>query len=199
MMRWAACLAAGIVCAAATFGTELRADFGGFERPDIRSTASGSFVLRAAGMPRSFTIQLMAADAEHKAIDTDAEVASLTEADVWVIGLEDWAATDWLRSSPLHTLFAEQLHRTAPDRPYRMFSWRLRNGRQVDLYFVHLGHAGGAAEACVASTIYAMSRAGIAARRSAGADPWANLRVQPVTRVRSAKGAFCGTAAAGTD
>lgn len=198
-MRWAVCLAAGIMCAAASFGTELRADFGGLHRPELRSSASGSFVLRAAGMPRSFTIQLMAADAAHKAIDTKAEVASLTEADVWVIGLEDWAATDWLRSSPIHALFAERLNRTAPDRPYRMFNWRLRDGRQVDLYFVHLGHAGGTDEACIASTIYAMSRAGIAARRGAAAQGWGGLRAQPVARVHSARGAFCETASAGAD
>ena len=189
-MRWALGLAAGFFCAAASFGTDLKADWGGVDRPELRA-GSGSFVLRAAGMPRSFTTQLMAADAAHKAIDTKAEVASLTEADVWVIGLEDWAATDWLRTSPIYALFAERLHGTDAQTPYRMFNWRLRDGRQVDLYFVHLGHAGGAAEACVASTIYAMSRAGIAARRMQAAEASFGLRSQPLARTHSARGAFC--------
>lgn len=190
-MRWAACLAAGIVCAVANFGTELKADWGGLDRP-VTQAAKGSFVLRAAGMPRSFTTQLMAADAEDKAIDTKAKVASLTEADVWVIGLQDWRATDWLQSSPLYGLFADKLHRTEAETPYRMFNWTLRDGRQVELYFVHLGHAAGDDEACVASTIYAMSRASIEARRVSAANAWNALRAQPRRGpVAAGPGAFC--------
>lgn len=189
-MRWATCLAAGIVCAAATFGTELDAGWGGLDRPEVHA-GGDSFVLRAAGMPRSFTTQLMAADAEHKAIDTKAKVASLTEADVWVIGLDDWRATEWLRTSPLYGLFAERLHSTGADTPYRMFNWTLKGGRQVELYFVHLGHAADAGEACLASTIYAMSRASIAARRDHAAQRWHGQRAQPRRTVVSGKGAFC--------
>ncbi|MEM8579415.1 MAG: hypothetical protein AAGF60_16320 [Pseudomonadota bacterium] len=149
------------------------------------------FVLRAAGMPRTFTAKIIEADADSGALDTDSKVASLTEADVWVIGLEDWDRTDWLKSSPIYALFAQRLHDTAPAVPYRLFNWTLKDGRQIDLYFVHLGHAEEAGQACMASTIYAMSRSGIAARRAIAAAAWDGGRAQPVVRTRSTRGAFC--------
>ncbi|MEO0390342.1 MAG: hypothetical protein AAF218_05315 [Pseudomonadota bacterium] len=189
-MRWAACLAAGAVCAAATLTPPANADWGGLERPAVQGVAD-RFVLRAAGMPRSFTTKLIEADAEHAVLDTEAKVASLTEADVWVIGLADWAQTEWLQGSPLYQLFAQRLHHTDADTPYRMFNWTLHDGRQIDLYFVHLGHVNVTGEACLASTIYALSRTGIAARRAMAAQTWDGGRAHPVHRTSAARGAFC--------
>ncbi|WP_299612327.1 hypothetical protein [uncultured Tateyamaria sp.] len=126
-----------------------------------------AIVLRSVRMPGAFGKLILDLDASAGLIDRTRDVADLTDADVWVVGLQDWSDTQWLKSSPLHTLFAAHLHSAAPTQKFKSFQWNVRNGQMLDVHFVNLNSAGTLSEACLAELVYRLSQRAVTSRRVA--------------------------------
>lgn len=126
-----------------------------------------SIVLRSVRMPGAFGKLLLDMDAEARMIDRARDVATLTDADVWVVGLEGWSDTDWLESSPLHRLFAKHLHVASPALRFKSFQWNVRDGQMMDVHFVNLERVSDVSEACLAELVYRLSQRAVSHRRAA--------------------------------
>ncbi|MBM2292828.1 hypothetical protein JQX09_17490 [Sulfitobacter pseudonitzschiae] len=116
------------------------------------------FVLRMAGMPEGVGRAMMQIDAPDQAMNRHQEVSDLAGADVWIVGLQDWQQTDWLRDTPWSALFAERLNETPDSTVYRSFQWRVRTGQYVDVHFVNLSQTQGMPPLCLALAVYDLSR-----------------------------------------
>jgi len=122
-------------------------------------------VLRSVRMPDAFGPLLLEMDADKRIIDRKREVAILTDADVWVVGLSGWSDTKWLEKSPLHAMFADHLQSTAPHLKYKSFRWNVREGRMLDVHFVNLETAGTLTTSCLAEQVYRLSHRVLTSRR----------------------------------
>lgn len=126
-----------------------------------------AIVLRSVRMPGAFGSLLLDLDADAGMIDRTRDVANLTDADVWVVGLEGWSDTDWLQTSPLHKLFAAHLHSASPALRFKSFQWNVRDGQMMDVHFVNLKRASELSEACLAELVYRLSQRAVTSRRVA--------------------------------
>lgn len=116
------------------------------------------FILRMAGMPDGVGQAMMQIDATDQAMNRHQQVSDLAGADVWVVGLQDWQQTDWLRDTPWSALFAERLNATPDSTIYRSFQWRVRTGQYVDVHFVNLSQTKQMRPLCLALAVYDLSR-----------------------------------------
>ncbi len=116
------------------------------------------FILRMAGMPDGVGRAMMQIDAPDQAMNRHQQVSDLSGADVWVVGLQDWQQTDWLRDTPWSTLFAERLNATPDSTVYRSFQWRVRTGQYIDVHFVNLSQTRDMPPLCLALAVYDLSR-----------------------------------------
>jgi hypothetical protein len=126
------------------------------------------FIMRMAGMPKDVGEAIWQVDATDQALNRHQEVTGLSGADVWVVGLQDWQQTDWLKDSPWHTLFAERLNGTADTTVFRSFQWRVRPGQHVDVHFVNLSQTQDMPALCLALAVYDLSREAMPALRVNG-------------------------------
>lgn len=146
-----------------------------------------TIVLRSVRMPQAFGKLLLDMDADARMIDRRRDVADLTDADVWVVGLEGWTDTQWLAKSPLHTLFAADLHEAAPSLKYKSFQWKITEGQMLDVHFVNLNTASELGDACLAEQIYRLSQRVITSRR-AGDLSLARVRARPIVGLAQGPG-----------
>ncbi len=116
------------------------------------------FVLRMAGLPDGVGQAMLRIDAADQAMNSHQEVSGLSGADVWVVGLQDWQQTDWLKNSPWHALFAARLSESAETTLFRSFQWRVRTGQHIDVHFVNLSQAQDVPRLCLALAVYDLSR-----------------------------------------
>lgn len=130
------------------------------------SDVETQIVLRTVRMPDAIDTYMLALDAGPQLIDRQHPVAEFWDADVWIVGLRDWSDTAWLAGSPLHGLFASELHAVETDARFKSFEWNAGAGRQLDLHFVNLSEAAALGEACLAQTLYRLSQFVVAKRRA---------------------------------
>ncbi|MCR8828058.1 hypothetical protein [Pseudosulfitobacter koreensis] len=116
------------------------------------------FVLRMAGMPDGIGQAMMRIDAADQAMNNRQPVSDLSGADVWVVGLEDWHQTDWLKDSPWHALFAARLSESPETSLFRSFQWRVHTGQHIDVHFVNLSQVSEVPPLCLALAVYDLSR-----------------------------------------
>lgn len=116
------------------------------------------FILRMAGMPDGVGRAMLQIDAPDQAMNRHQPVSNLSGADVWVVGLQDWQQTDWLRDTPWNALFAERLNATPDSTTYRSFQWRVRTGQYIDVHFVNLSRTKDMPPLCLALAVYDLSR-----------------------------------------
>ncbi|KIC48595.1 hypothetical protein RA29_12790 [Tateyamaria sp. ANG-S1] len=186
-------LAGGFALAAAVLSMSWAAPATALNIDELKTTSEAvdtemdrAIVLRSVRMPGAFGKLILDMDAEAGLIDRKREVANLTDADVWVVGLKGWSDTDWLETSPLHRLFAAQLHAASPAQRFKSFQWNVRGGQMLDVHFVNLSRAAELSEACLAELVYRLSQRAVTSRRvadlslvSARAEPLVALTEAP--------------------
>ncbi|MBY5932355.1 hypothetical protein KUV51_05025 [Tateyamaria omphalii] len=167
-------LAGGMALAAAVLSMSLTAPATALNIDEMQTTSAAvdteldrSVVLRSVRMPGAFGKLLLDMDADAGLIDRKRDVDNLTDADVWVVGLKGWSDTDWLETSPLHKLFAAQLHAASPVQRFKSFQWNVRGGQMMDVHFVNLSRASELSEACLAELVYRLSQRAVTSRRVA--------------------------------
>ncbi|MEX0308607.1 MAG: hypothetical protein AB3N17_00020 [Tateyamaria sp.] len=144
-------------------------------------------VLRSVRMPDAFGRLILDIDSDRKILDRAANVVKLTDADVWVVGLQGWSDTEWLAESPLHTLFAEDLHAASDELTFKSFQWNVRDGQMLDVHFVNLDRAHDLTNACLAELVYRLSQRAVANRR-AGDLSLVSARAEPLVSLSRGHG-----------
>lgn len=144
-----------------------------------------SIVLRSVRMPEAFGKLILDMDADAHMIDRSRDVATLTDADVWVVGLRGWADTDWLQTSPLHALFARHLHASSPAARFKSFQWNVRDGQMMDVHFVNLERVSEVSDACLAELVYRLSQRAVTHRRAEDLS-LVSARAQPLVSLTEA-------------
>ena len=155
---------------------------------EIYTELDRSVILRSVRMPGTFGRLILDIDRGRGMINRSTDVARLTDADVWVVGLEGWTDTAWLEESPLHTLFAKDLH-TAPEHlKFKSFQWNVREGQMLDVHFVNLDRTRDLSHACLAELVYRLSQRAIASRRAADLS-LVSARAEPLVSLSASHGA----------
>lgn len=138
-----------------------------------------AIVLRSVRMPDTFGNLLLGLDADAGMIDRTRDVTNLLDADVWVVGLEGWSDTHWLKTSPLYGLFAAHLHGAAQSLKVKSFQWIMQDGQMMDVHFVNLNRADAPSQTCLAELVYRSSLQAVARRREADLS-LASARARPL-------------------
>ncbi|WP_299042284.1 hypothetical protein [uncultured Tateyamaria sp.] len=167
-------LAGGLALAAAVLSLTWTAPAIALNIDELKTTSAAvdteldrSIVLRSVRMPGAFGKLILDMDSDAGLIDRTRDVATLTDADVWVVGLDGWSDTEWLATSPLYRLFASHLHDASPTLRFKSFQWNVRAGQMMDVHFVNLNRASDLSEACLAELVYRLSRRAVTSRRAA--------------------------------
>ncbi|APX11659.1 hypothetical protein [Tateyamaria omphalii] len=167
-------LVGGFALAAAVLSITLTTPATAFNLDELQTTTAAvdteldrSIVLRSVRMPGAFGKLILDMDADARLLDRTRDVANLTDADVWVVGLRGWSDTEWLETSPLHKLFAAHLHAAHPAQRFKSFQWNVRGGQMMDVHFVNLRRASDLSEACLAELVYRLSQRAVTSRRVA--------------------------------
>ncbi|WP_147105749.1 hypothetical protein [Tateyamaria sp. syn59] len=167
-------LGGGCALVAALLGMTLAKPATALNLDELQTTSAAvdteldrSIVLRSVRMPGAFGQLILDMDADAGLIDRKRDVANLTDADVWVVGLKGWSDTKWLETSPLHKLFAAHLHAAHPGQRFKSFQWNVRGGQMMDVHFVNLRRASELSEACLAELVYRLSQRAVTSRRVA--------------------------------
>ncbi|MEO0865072.1 MAG: hypothetical protein AAFY39_10900 [Pseudomonadota bacterium] len=145
----------------------------------ISTELDRTIVLRSVRMPGAFGRLILDLDRAHGMINRTSDVTRLTDADVWVVGLKGWSDTAWLEESPLHSLFAGDLHSASPDLQFKSFQWNVRGGQMLDVHFVNLEQTSDLSHACLAEMVYRLSHRAVAHRR-AGDMSLVSARAEPL-------------------
>ena len=186
-------LAGGIALTAAVLSITWAAPATALNIDELKTTSEAvdtemdrAIVLRSVRMPGAFGKLILDMDSDAGLIDRTRDVGNLTDADVWVVGLEGWSDTEWLQTSPLHRLFADHLHASSPALRFKSFQWNVRGSQMMDVHFVNLERAADLTEACLAELVYRLSQRAVTSRRvadlslvSARAEPLVSLAEAP--------------------